>query len=266
MNCKNCGAPLKVGAKFCAGCGQTIKETTPASPAQNYSQPVQQNYGSGYAQNQPNYGSGYAQNQQNYGYQGQQGGYGGYSQQGGYGGYSVSPAANGSSSAIKTIMILIMAAAMIFSSLGLLFFPFVRSTDDYVGYSTNGTVLCGFINSLEAHDGDLGETLEIMFDDDDEVLASIGFIASVVLLAVSVIFYIIGLVFGLVGSHSGAAAIMGIGSLITAVGYLLVSIEGISFAAEVDDMAVSFAPILMLIVSVIMFVLACVSAGKLREA
>lgn len=260
---------MREGAKFCAGCGQTIKETSsaPTSAPKAYSQPVQQNQYQPQQQNQQMYGGGYAQNQQNYGYQGQQGGYGGgYIQQGGFGGYSAPPVSHGSSSGIKTLMILFMAAAMIFSSLGLLFFPFVKSTDDYVAYDTNGSNFCSFMNLLDANDGDLGETLEKMFDDEDDLMLNIGFIASVILLAVSMLFYIIGLVCGLAGGHSGAAAIMGIGSLITAIGYLLVVIEGISYAAEIDDAAVSLAPIIMVIVSAVMFILSCVSAGKMRNS
>lgn len=264
---------MKEGAKFCAGCGQTIKETssapTPAPKA--YSQPVQQNQYQPQQQNQQMYGGGYAQNQQNYGYQGQQGGYGGYAQQGGFGGYSAPPVSHGSSSGIKTLLILFMAAAMILSSFGMLYFPFVKSADDDMHYTaTNDMMLSSFMNGLEANDGDLAETLEEMFDDNDDMILNIGFIASVVLLAVSMLFYIIGLVCGLAGSHSGAAAIMGIGSIITAVGYLIVFIEGISYASETDnsilEYSVSLAPLFMLIVSVAMFILACVSAGKMRNA
>ena len=127
MNCKNCGAVIKDGAKFCAGCGQTIKEPTP--PVQFYSQPVQQNQYQPQQQNQQMYGGGYLQDQQNYGYQGQTAGYGGYAQQGGFGGYSAPPTANGTHSGIKTLLLLFMAAAMILSSLGLLFFPFAKSAD-----------------------------------------------------------------------------------------------------------------------------------------
>ncbi len=271
MNCRNCGAPVKDGAKFCAGCGQTIKEPSPAPVSQAYSQPVQQNQYQPQQQNQQMYGGGYAQNQQNYGYQGQTSGYGGYAQQGGFGGYSAPPAAKGIPSGIKTILLLFMAAAMILSSFGMLYFPFVKSADDEMHYTaTNDMMLSSFMNGLEANDGDIAETLEEMFKDEDDLMLNIGFIASVVLLAVSMLFYIIGLVCGLAGSHSGAAAIMGIGSIITAVGYLIVFIEGISYASETDnsilEYSVSLAPIIMVIVSAVMFILACVSAGKMREA
>lgn len=265
---------MREGAKFCAGCGQTIKEPSPApTPVPKaYSQPVQQNQYQPQQQNQQMYGGGYAQNQQNYGYQGQQGGYGGgYIQQGGFGGYSAPPVSHGSSSGIKTILLLFMAAAMILSSLGLLFFPFAKSADDDIHFTaTNGDLLSSFMNRLEANDGDLAETLEEMFDDEDSLMINIGFFASVILLAVSMLFYIIGLVCGLAGGHSGAAAIMGIGSLITAIGYLLVVFESISYATETEESileySVSLAPIIMVIVSAAMFILSCVSAGKMRNA
>ncbi len=275
MNCRNCGAPVKDGAKFCTGCGQTINEpaSAPATSAGGYSQPApvnpfqmnqqpnphnQQGYG-GYVQNQPN-----PQNSQRYG---------GYAhQQGGYGGYDAGyPAARGTSSGIKTILILFMAAAIILSSLGMLYFPFVKSADDDLHYSsTNGAALDSFMTMLEYNDGDLIETLEDMFEDEDELMVNIGFIASVVLLGITVLFCIIGLVCGLAGSHSASAAIMGIGSLITAVGYLFVFIEGISGASNTDDSimeySVSLAPLIMIFVSAAMFILACVSAGKMRKA
>lgn len=261
---------MKEGAKFCAGCGQTIKETSPAPTPKVYSQPVQQNQYQP-QQNQQMYG-GYPQNQQNYGYQGQQGGYGGYVQQGGFGGYSAPPVSHGSSSGIKTLLILFMAAAMILSSLGLLFFPFAKSANEFHILATNSDMLCSFMNGLEANDGDFGETLEEFFEEDEEVVYNICFFGSVILLAVSMIFYIIGFVCGLAGSHSGAAAIMGIGSIITSVGYLVVFIEGISYATISDDKgtifeySVSLAPLIMLLVSAVMFIFACVSAGKMRKA
>ena len=277
MNCRNCGAPVKDGAKFCAGCGQTIKEPSPAPVQQAYSQPVQQNpfqqnQYQPQPQNQQMYGGGYAQNQQNYGYQGQQGGYGGeYIQQGGFGGYIAPPSDKSIPSGIKTILLLFMAAAIILSSLGMLYFPFVKSADDDLHYSsTNGAELNAFMTMFEYNDGDLGETLEKMFEDEDALMVNIGFIASVVLLGITVLFCIIGLICGLAGSHSASAAIMGIGSLITAVGYLFVFIEGISGASNTDDsimeFSVSLAPLIMIFVSAAMFILACVSAGKMRNS
>lgn len=270
MNCKNCGAVIKDGAKFCAGCGQTIKE--PTHPVQFYSQPVQQNQYQPQQQNQQMYGGGYLQNQQNYGYQGQTAGYGGYAQQGGFGGYSAPPTANGTHSGIKTLLLLFMAAAMILSSLGLLFFPFAKSADEFHILATNSDMLCSFMNGLEANDGDFGETLEGFFEEDEEVVYNICFFGSVILLAVSMLFYIIGFVCIPVGNHSAASAIMGIGSIITAVGYLILFIEGISYSTISEDKgtifeySVSLAPLIMLLISAVMFILACVSAGKMRKA
>ena len=267
MTCKNCGVPIKDGAKFCAGCGQTIREASPAPTPRAYSQPVQQNPYQP-QQNQQMYG-GY---QQNHGYQGQQGGYGGYVQQaGGFGGYSAPPAAKGNSSGIKTLLLLFMAAAIILSSFGMLYFPYIKSADDDLHYSsTNGAVLDSFMNLLEHNDGDLGETLEKLFEDEDHLMETIGFLVSVVLLGVTILFCITGLICGLFGSHSGAAVIMGIGSMITAVGYLLVFIEGISSASDSSDSILEFsastAPLIMVFVSAAMFILACVSAGKMRKS
>lgn len=271
MNCKNCGAPLKDGAKFCAGCGQTINEPaqTPACSSGGYSQPAavnpfqmnqqptppnQQGYG-GYVQNQPT-----PQRSQMYG------GYG--HQQVGYGaGY---PYERSTASGIKTIFILFMAAAIILLSFGMLYFPFVKSADDDYHYSvTNGTVLDNFINTVEYNDGDLIETLKEMFEDEDDLLVNIGFIASVVLPGITILFCVIGLICGLAGSHSSAAALMGVGSIITAGGYLLVFLEGLSGASESEDsiLKCSASPVqlIMIFVSVAMFILACVSAGKLRR-
>ena len=60
---------------------------------------------------------------------------------------------------------------MIFSSLGLLFFPFAKSAEDDIHFTaTNGDLLSSFMNRLEANDGDLAETLEEMFDDEDDLM------------------------------------------------------------------------------------------------
>lgn len=274
MNCRNCGAPLNSGTGYCSACGKTIREAVSGGYVRSQ-QPYQQNqqmYG-GYPQNQ----QGYQQNQQAYppnqqmygGYPQNQQVYGGYPPQnyGGYPpqGYRTKRPAQGASSALKTFLLLFMAAAMILSTLGLLHFPFVRSSDsDYHIKITNANMLCDFLNLLENRDGDLGETLEYIFDDEDSTMVNIGFFASVILLAVTMIFYIIGLIMIPVGNHSGSAGVLGVGAIITTVGYILVMIEGISYASETNNAVVSLTPIFMILVTAGFSVLAFISAGKLK--
>lgn len=261
MNCKNCGAVIKDGAKFCASCGQTVHEAA-AVPVGGYSQPA---YG-GYAPPQPGYGAYPGTPQPGV----SQRGYGAYPQSAyGYYGTQQRRTGSASTSAIKVCLLLFMAASLILSAVGLLSLPFCRQGAKMISSSavTNGNVLSEFLAVLDKADGDFGRAFEYLFDDNDTVLLSICFIASLVVLLIAVIFFICGTLSIVLKKYSGAASVMGVGMVITAVGFLINSIEGIYMvsAADSDYIKMSFAPLIMLVVCVGLSILAFVSSGQLRR-
>ncbi len=253
MNCKNCGAVISDTSSFCPSCGQTVKAES-GSYAGSYQQPV--------SQPQP--------------------GYGGYSQtprQPVYGQYQVGgqpvvgypyPSAK-QSSALKTFLILFMAAALILSITGLLSFPVIRQKIEKgssISICTNhGNTLIYFIYSV-GEEG-FGDTMEEMFE--DEALSSVCFFAMLAAMSAAVVFVIIGLICITAGNHSGGAATLGIGFIIANAGYIMNLIYAINTVSERNDGSrynyylISSAPIIMSVVCIGLAIMSFAAAGKLRN-
>lgn len=253
MNCKNCGAVINGTSSFCPSCGQTVKAES-GSYAGGYQQPI--------SQPQPGYG-GYPQPPR-------QPVYGQY-QAGGQpvSGYPYTTAKQ--SSALKTFLILFMAAALILSITGLLNFPVIRhkiEKGSSISIGANqGNTLTYFIYSVDEEG--LGDTIEEMFE--DEALSSVCFFAMLAAMAAAGVFAIIGLICLAAGNHSGGAAALGIGFIIAAVGYILNLIYAINTVSEGNDGSrykyylISAAPIIMAVVCISFAVMSFAAAGKLRN-
>lgn len=251
MNCKNCGAIIKDGAKFCTACGQTVHMTSDV-PTGGY-------------QPQP----GYTPPQSGY-YNPQQDVYPGPVYQQPIGGYYTGQQGQSTSSGVKLFMILFMVLALLMSAVGLMRFPYVASSEmDTISEVSNMSTFSVLWNS---NDGKIGDVLEDIFDGlDDEGVFVLSFTVSLAMFGIAVIIAVISLICGIAGIHSGAASMTGTGMIILAVGYLANLIEGINYFSELDNdrirnhLRIGLMPPIMMIVCLAMGIIAFIAAGRLRK-